>query len=199
MWLEHCKNHRAVAEVLLAMNSIGYSPDTGTCNYVMSSLCAADQLEEATNVLKGMNEAGCIPDLDTYGLMISEMCDARRCSDGMVMLKKMVKAGLMPRQGTVKKVAAAMRADREARKGIEMIEFLEKESCWVGFEVYEMIAEGCLEGDEHILAAKVVMRMTNRGFIPYIKVRQKIVEGLASLGEFGLVHAIRQRFTELGS
>lgn len=181
------------------MKSIGYSPDTGTCNYVLSSLCAADRLEEAMKVLKGMSGAGCIPDSDTFRMIIDGMCDARRCSDAMEMLKKMVKAGLVPRQGTVKKLAASLKANREARKGIDMIEFLEKEECSVGFEVYEIIAEGCLESNEHILAAKVVMRMTSRGYIPYIKVRQKVVEGLASIGEFGLVRAIRQRLTELGS
>ncbi|OWM85970.1 pentatricopeptide repeat-containing protein At1g06270 [Punica granatum] len=198
-WLKHCRDSRSVAEIMLGMKSIGYSPDTGTCNYVISSLSSADRLDEAMKVLKGMGGAGCIPDSDTYGMIIGRMCDARRCSAALEMLKKMVKAGLTPRQGTVEKVAAALKASREVRKGVDMIGFLEKEECSVGFEVYEIAAEACLEGKEPILAAKVVMRMTNRGFIPYIKVRQMLVEGLASKGELGLVHAIRQRLTELGS
>ncbi|KAK4794533.1 hypothetical protein SAY86_012527 [Trapa natans] len=199
VWLEHCRDQSSIAEIFLSMNLIGYSPCTGTCNYVVWSLCAADQLEEAMTVLKGMNGAGCIPDSDTYGSIICRMCDTRRCSDAVVMLKKMFKSGLMPREETVKKVAAALKINGEARKGIEMIELLEKEEFSVGLETYEMIAEGCLKGNEHILAAKAVMLMTKRRFIPHIKVRQKVVEGLASIGEFGLLHAIRQRLTELGS
>ena len=77
-------------------------------------------------------------------------------------------------------------------------------SCWrgtvsVGFESYELLVEGCLECREYILAGKVTMGMTDRGFIPYIKVRQKVVEGLAGIGEVELASAVRRRFVELGS
>lgn len=44
-WLDqHCLSH-SVANILLQMQSIGYHPDCGTCNYLLSSLCAVDQLE----------------------------------------------------------------------------------------------------------------------------------------------------------
>lgn len=59
----------SVAGIFLGMKSIGYTPDCGTCNYVISSLCAVDQVDEAVKVLKGMGGAICIPDLDSYGPM----------------------------------------------------------------------------------------------------------------------------------
>lgn len=105
--------------------------------------------------------------------------------------------GLMPRQGTVGRVVAAMRANREMRRAAEMVGFLEREGCEVGFESYEMVMEGCVERGEYVLAGKVVMEMTRRGLIPYIGMRQRVVEGLASIGERELACAVRQRLAEL--
>ncbi|KAJ9170874.1 hypothetical protein P3X46_018938 [Hevea brasiliensis] len=199
-WFDRRRQSQTVANILQEMESIGYNPDSGICNYLVSSLCAVEQLPEAVKVLKGMGRAGCVPDLEGYGFVIGSMCTARRTADAVELLKEMVvKIGLNPRHGTVVKVAAALRANREIWAAVEMIEFLEKEGCPVGFESYELALEGCLECKEYLLAGKVVMRMTEKGFIPYIKARQKVVEGLAGAGEWKLACAVRQRFTELSS
>ncbi|KAF5732596.1 hypothetical protein HS088_TW17G00126 [Tripterygium wilfordii] len=182
------------------MQSIGYHADCGTCNYLISSLCAMDQLVEAVNVLKGMAGAGCVPDLESYGTVIGAMSVARKTAEAVEMLKQMVvKVGLTPRQGIVFKVAAALRANREIWTAVKMIEFLETEGYSVGFETHESVLEGCLECKEYLLAGKVVMGMTDKGFIPYIKVRQKVVEGLINSGEWKLACTVRERFAELGS
>lgn len=199
-WLERRCQSQSVADILLEMKSIGYHPDCGTCNYLVSSLCAIDQLVEAAKVLKGMSSAECVPDLESYRIVIGAMSTARKTNDAVEMMKEMVlNMGLMPRQGMVIKVAAALRANREMWKAVEMIEFLERKGCPIGFQGYEVVVEGCLECREYILAGKTVMGMTERGFIPYIKVRQKVVEGLAGVGEWKLASVVRQRFAELKS
>ncbi|MGK4277478.1 hypothetical protein, partial [Escherichia coli] len=53
------------------MQDIGYCPDSVMCNYLISSLCAVDRLEDAVKVLKGMSAAGCIPNLDSYASLIT--------------------------------------------------------------------------------------------------------------------------------
>lgn len=58
VWIEKRHLPRSAADILMEMRSIGYNPDSGTCNYLISSLCAVDQLEEAVNVLKGMRKVG---------------------------------------------------------------------------------------------------------------------------------------------
>ncbi|CAN8311442.1 unnamed protein product [Cochlearia groenlandica] len=199
-WLERRKGSQSVVEILNEMKLIGYSPDTGTCNYLVSSLCAVDKLDEAVKVVEEMSEAGCIPDLESYGAVISSMCLARKTSDVVKIVKQMVsKAGISPRKGMLTKVAAALRANREIRKAIDMIEFVENYDCPVEFESYEVVVEGCLEVREYILAGKMVMKMTDKGFIPYIKVRQKVVEKLISIGEWKLACTVRQRLSELKS
>lgn len=199
-WLDRRLLPLSVANILLEMPSIGYHPDCGTCNYLLSSLCAVDQLAEAVKVLKGMGGAGCIPDSNSYGIVIGAMCRVRKTSEAQDLMKQMVvKYGLTPGQGTLVGLFAALRANRDIRQAIEMIEFLEKEGYSVGFESYEVVIEGCLEKREYVLAGKVVIRMTERGFIPYIRVRQKIIEGLASINEWKIACAVRQRFAALKS
>ena len=80
-----------------------------------------------------------------------------------------------------------------------MIEFLEKAGFPVDFESYTLAVEGCLECHEFVLAGKIVVMMTGKGFIPYIRARQKVVEGLASVGEQEFASAVRQKFVELKS
>ncbi|KAK6919141.1 Pentatricopeptide repeat [Dillenia turbinata] len=199
-WL-HCRHQsKSVANILLEMHAIGYRPDCGTCNYLILSLCEIDQLNEAIKVLKGMTAAGCLPDLESYGTVIGALCKARKTTDAMEMMKEMVgKFGLMPREGTVKKVVAAMRANREIWRAVQLLEFLEMQCVNIGFESFELAVEGCLECKEFVLAGKVVIGMTGKGFIPYIKVRQKVVEGLANAGEWELACTVRQRLVDLKS
>ena len=182
------------------MKSIGYHPDCGTCNYLISSLCAVDQLMEAVKVLKGMAGAGCVPYLESYDTVIKAMGKLRRTAEAVDMIKQMVeKLGLTPRQGTLVKLAAALRANREIWRAVEMIELLEREGHIAWFESYELVVEGCLECGEYILAGKVAIWMTEKGLLPYIKVRQKVVERLAGIGEWKLACTVRQRFSELRS
>ncbi|KAL3509247.1 hypothetical protein ACH5RR_028648 [Cinchona calisaya] len=199
-WLERCCQSQSVSNVLSEMQSIGYNPDCGICNYLILSLCKVDQLKEAVKVLKGMTRAGCIPDLDSYGTLIIKMSDLGMTADVVEMMKEMVATfGLNPRQEMVMKVAAAFLANKETWKMVEMIEYLESKDVHVGFDVYELVLEGCLECHQFVLAGKLVMRMTGKGFIPYIRVRQRVVEGLASVDEWELASTVRQRFTDLKS
>ncbi|EEF37275.1 pentatricopeptide repeat-containing protein At1g06270 [Ricinus communis] len=199
-WLNTRVQLHTVAGILLEMESIGYYPDCGICNYIIYSLCSVDQLPEAVKVLKGMSGAGCVPDLECYDTVIGSMSKARKTVDAVEIMKEMVvKVGLNPRQGTMMKLAAALRANREILIAVELIEFLEREGCVVGFGCYQLVLEGCLERKEYILAAKVVMRMTDKGFIPYIKVRQKVVEGLIDADAWNIACTVRQRFAELSS
>ncbi|XAR49568.1 hypothetical protein NMG60_11032816 [Bertholletia excelsa] len=199
-WLNRRRQSQSVSSILLEMQSIGYYPDSGTCNYLISSLCAIDQLTEALKVLKSMAGAGCLPDLESYGAVIGAMCASRRTKAVVENVKEMVaKVGLTPRQETVVNVVATMRANKEIWRAAELIEFLEGAGIPVGFESYEIVLEGCLECGEFVLAGKVVMGMTDRGFIPYIRARQKVVEGLARAGEEDFASAVRQRFVDLQS
>ncbi|XWS24598.1 hypothetical protein CRYUN_Cryun28dG0116900 [Craigia yunnanensis] len=199
-WLNCHGQSQSVSDSLMEMQDIGYCPDSVMCNYIISSLCAVDQLDEAVKVLRRMSRAGCPPDPESYAGLISAMCTFRRTVDAVELLKQMVqKARLTPRQGTVVKVVTTLRANREIWKAVEMIEFLERKGNPVGFESYESVVEGCLECCEHILAGKVVIAMTDRGFIPYIRVRQKVVEGLFNVNELKLACSVRDRLAELGS
>lgn len=199
-WLDRRHKLEPVSTILLEMESIGYSPDCGTCNYLISSLCAVDQLEESVKVLKGMSIAGCPPDLDSYGSVINAMATIRRTTDAVDVLKEMVrKHGLTPRQQITVKLLKVLRAKQEVQKAVETIEFLERESCPVGFKGYEVVVEGCLECRQFLLAGKLVMRMTSRGFIPFIEARHKLIEGLASAGEKEFACALRKRFAKLRS
>lgn len=199
-WLHRRHQSQSVSNLFLEMQSIGYNPDTGTCNYIISSLCAVDHLTDAVNVLNSMSGVGCVPNLESYGAVIGALCAVRKTTVAAEKMKEMVaKIGLTPRQETVVKLVAAMRRNKEIRRAVDIIEFLEKAGFAVGFETYELVVEGCLECGEFVLAGKVVMRMTERGFIPYIRARQKLVEGLVSVGEQEFASAVRQKFVELKS
>ncbi|KAM7498023.1 hypothetical protein LguiA_022437 [Lonicera macranthoides] len=199
-WLDRRHQSHPVSEILLEMQSIGYRADCGTCNYLISSLCKVDQSTEAVQVLKGMAGAGCIPDLDSYGYVIGPMCKLRRTPNVVELMKDMVaRFGLSPRQEMVVKVLGAIRSRKDMWRGVEMIEFLQSNGVYVGFESYELVVKGCLECGEFVLAGKVTIEMTKRGFIPYIRTRQKVVEGLASAGKWEFAYSVRQRFAELKS
>ncbi|KAL9261381.1 Pentatricopeptide repeat-containing protein [Drosera capensis] len=199
-WLYHRCRFQCVGEMFLDVESNGYRPDCGTCNYIISSLCAVDQLDDAIEVLRWMTGVACIPDLDSFSPMIVALCKERQTAEALEMMKEMVsKFRLSPRQGLLVKLTSSLRANKELWRAVEMIEFLEEKGFYVGFESYELVIEGCLEDAEFLLAGKISVRMVQKGFIPYIKVRQKVIEGLISAGEWHLACALRHRFAKLNS
>ncbi|XP_021722484.1 pentatricopeptide repeat-containing protein At1g06270-like [Chenopodium quinoa] len=199
-WMYHQQQFESVPSIFLAMKSIGYCPDCGTFNFIIKSLCAVDQLEEAIEVLRGMVEVACIPDAESYCTIIGALCGIRKTDKALALMKEMVgKLNLSPRQGILVRLVAALRANKEIWRAAEVIEFLVKKGFHVGFESFELLLEGCLECNEFILAGKMAMLMTEKGYIPYIKIRQKVVEELAGVDEWKLACAVRHRFAELNS
>ncbi|KAK6157724.1 hypothetical protein DH2020_011972 [Rehmannia glutinosa] len=154
-WLDHLHRHQTVASILSEMRSIGYSPDCGTCNYLIQSLCKVDHVEEAIQVLRGMGRVGCIPDLDSFGILITEMSELRMTSGVVKMVKEMVSVhALNPRKETILKAVGAMRANRDIWRAVEMIEFLESEG--VGVDSSARIgARGLLGGSTFRFSRKV--------------------------------------------
>ncbi|XP_076918942.1 pentatricopeptide repeat-containing protein At1g06270-like [Bidens hawaiensis] len=186
--------------MLLQMHSIGYIPDTGVCNYLISSLCKVDEYDEAIHVLRSMKGAGCVPDLDSFGLVIGLLCQLRKTRKIEELMKEMVvKFRLSPRKEIVVKVLKSMRASKDVHKAVEMVVFLEEMDVQIGFESYELVVEACLESGLFVLAGKVVVRMTNRGFIPYVKVRQKVFDGLVAVGEIEFAYVLKKKFAELNA
>ncbi|KAK1412133.1 hypothetical protein QVD17_33132 [Tagetes erecta] len=201
VWLHQRKqSDHAAANMLLQMNSIGYKPDGGVCNYLISSLCKVDQYEEAVHVLWSMGGAGCVPDLDSFSSVIGLLCQLRKTKNIGELMKEMVsKFRLSPRKEMVVKVLKSMRANKDVHEAVEMVIFLEEMNIQIGFESYELVVEMCLEYSLFVLAGKVVMRMTNRGFIPYIEVRQKVFDGLTAVGELEFAYILKKKFMELNS
>lgn len=142
---------------------------------------------------------GCDPDPDSYGWVVGAMCGSRRTNEAERLLMEMVGFGLTPRHGTVTKVLAAMRADREVRRAAETVQVLERGGIRVGFEGYEEVVKGCVERREFVLGGEVVAEMVERGFVPYVGVRQRVVEGLVSVGESELACVVRGKLGEVRS
>lgn len=144
-----------------------------------------------------MSKAGCVHDVESFSSVISPLCDLRKTKCVEEIMKEMVcKYRLSPRKEMVVKVMKSMRANKEADKTVEMVNFLEERGIEIGFESYELVVETCLDSNLFILAGKVALRMTNKGFIPYIKMRQKLFQRLADSGQTELAYILRNRFTE---
>ncbi|KAK9085445.1 hypothetical protein Sjap_025856 [Stephania japonica] len=202
-WLRRRRRGASVAAALTDMRSVGsgsgYRPDVGTCNYLVECLCKVDELDEAGRVLGEMGRVGCDPDSESYGLVVGGMCGARRAGEAVRLVREMVGAGVVPRQGTAARVVAAMRADGDVGRAVEVVDGLEREGIRVGFEGYEGLVEGCVEMGEFVLGSRVLGEMVERGFVPYVRVRQRLVEGLVGVGEVELACFVRQKLGEVRS
>ena len=144
--------------------------------------------------------AGCAPNSESYGHVIEAYCAAAEVQKAAALLREMVaEEGIAPRKGTVVKVVAALGRDGQPKKAADLVLLLEREGVEAGFEVYEGVLEGCLEREEFVVAGKMAARMAALGFIPYLRVRQRIVEGLAGIGQPELAAAVRLSFSKIGS
>jgi len=71
-WLERFFLSQSIVDILLQMQTIGYTHDYGTWNLLLF-ICVFDQLVEAIKVLMSMGGAECTPDSNNYGIIISAM------------------------------------------------------------------------------------------------------------------------------
>lgn len=153
-------------------------------------------------VLRGMGGAGCGPDCDSYCAVIDACCGsaAGAVPRAVALLREMVAGeGMVPRKGTVGKVVRALKREGQGRIAAEVVGFLEREGVAVGFEEYEAVVEGCLECKEFVAAGKMVVKMAEAGFIPYIWIRHRVVEGLAGIGQQELAGAVRLSLAKIRS
>ncbi|CAA7389473.1 unnamed protein product [Spirodela intermedia] len=188
--------------LLLSMRGVGYRPDLLTLNFLVFSLCSSSEVEEAVGVLRGMAGAGCGPDCDSYCAVIDACCGSAvgDVPRAVALLREMVAGeGMVPRKGTVGKVVGALRREGQGRKAAKVVAFLDSEGVAVGFEEYEAVVEGCLECKEFVTAGKMVVKMSEVGFIPYIRVRHRVVEGLAGIGQQELAGTVRQSLAKIRS
>ncbi|XP_068647808.1 pentatricopeptide repeat-containing protein At1g06270 [Aristolochia californica] len=197
-WL-HQRCTQTIVDILSETRSIGYPPDRSTCNYLLFSLSSVDEVGEAVSILREMRKARCEPDAESYDVVIEGACRKLRTGEMAEILGEMVRMGIRPRQGTVLRVVSAMRANGEVKRAKEILVGLERDGFEVGFHSFEVLLEGCLKRKEFLLAGEVVMEMAERGLIPYIRARQRVVEGLASVDECEFASVVRQRLSELGS
>lgn len=185
----------SVVGILSSVRTLGFRPpDLNTLNYLISSLCASGEAEEAVAVLRGMSVAGIDPDSCSYCEVI-EAVDERAAAE---LLREMVVGmGMVPKKRTVARTVAAMSAEGGAKRAAKLLRVLEQNGCEVGFEGYEAAAEGCLDSGEVVAAARSVAEMASRGFVPCIGVRRRVVEGLAAIGQAELAGELRRRLAKI--
>lgn len=141
-----------------------------------------------------------MPDSESYWKVVERCCESKNFELGLELMRFMVEEeGMMLKKGMVGRLVKAMRKVREVRKSVEVVRWLERQGCEVEFDGYARIVEGCLENKEFVLAGKVFVEMTKRGFLPFAKVRRKVFDGLAGIGQHELAGDVRRLLFDIGS
>lgn len=198
-WCEQTRICRP-EEILEKMREFGYRPDGNTCNLVLKALSAVGKVDEAFALLDSMRLAGCEPDSQSYDVLIWGACEIGDGDGALQLLHRMtVHEGFTPRQKTYTTIIRALDRIGDCVKAYDMVNFLNERDLSLSFHNYQMVAEMCYENFERVAAANILIQMTDKGFIPYIELRQRVFHSLVRKGEHELAWRLRRKLMHLRS
>ncbi|XWS32125.1 hypothetical protein CRYUN_Cryun23aG0134100 [Craigia yunnanensis] len=86
----------SVVDLFVQMLRSGCSPDAIVYYSLISGLCKAGRMDDASNVLSKLKEAGFHPDIVCYNALVSGFCEKNKIDKAYEIIKEMEEAGMKP-------------------------------------------------------------------------------------------------------
>lgn len=108
------------------MNTLGFTPDTISYNYLMTSYCKSGLIDEAKGVYQGLEGNGCHPNAATFRTLIFYMCRSEEFVQAYKVFKESVKFHKIPDFGTLKYLVEGLVKKSEMKKAKGLIRTVKK-------------------------------------------------------------------------
>ncbi|GAA0164359.1 hypothetical protein LIER_43681 [Lithospermum erythrorhizon] len=122
----HGGNVEDVKELIEEMSNNGLVPDAITYNYLMTSYCKRNSMDEAIKVFDDLESNGCQPNAATFRTLVFHLCKNGRFETAHDFFKKSVVAHKIPDFNTLKYLVEGLVKNSKTEEAKEMILCIKK-------------------------------------------------------------------------
>lgn len=113
-------------ELIDGMRDAGLKPDTISYNFLMTSYCKNEMMDEARKVYEGLEENGCNPNATTFRTLIYHLCRSGNFDKGYKLFKESVMVHKIPDFNTLKLLVEGLVKKKKMKEAKGMIRTIKK-------------------------------------------------------------------------
>ncbi|KAK3154905.1 hypothetical protein QOZ80_2BG0196440 [Eleusine coracana subsp. coracana] len=168
------------------MSKEGCTPLTATYNALIQVICKKGNVEDAMAVFDDMFKKGYVPNTITYTVLIRGLCHVGKIDRAMKLLERMKAEGCEPVVQTYNVLIRYSFEDGEIEKALDLFERMSKgEECLPNQDTYNVIISAMFvrkRAEDMAVAARMVMEMVDRGYLPRRFMFNRVLNGLMLTG-----------------
>ncbi|CAL5009239.1 unnamed protein product [Urochloa decumbens] len=168
------------------MSKQGCVPSTATYNALIQVICKKGNVEDAVAVFDYMVGKGYVPNVVTYTVLIRGLCHAKKIDRAMKLLQRMKSEGCEPDVQTLNVLLRYSFEEGEIEKALDLFERMNKGmECLPNQDTYNIIISAMFvrkRAEDMAVAARMVMDMVDRGYLPRRFMFNRVLNGLMLTG-----------------
>ncbi|KAL6634914.1 hypothetical protein ACP70R_027585 [Stipagrostis hirtigluma subsp. patula] len=168
------------------MSKEGCMPSTATYNALIQVICKKGNVEDAVAVFNDMSTKGYVPNVVTYTVLIRGLCHTGKIDRAMKLLERMKSEGCEPVVQTYNVLIRYSFEEGEIEKAMDLFERMSKgEECLPNQDTYNIIISAMFvrkRVDDMAVAARMVVEMVDRGYLPRRFMFNRVLNGLMLTG-----------------
>uniref|UniRef100_A0ACD5ZKB9 Uncharacterized protein n=6 Tax=Avena sativa TaxID=4498 RepID=A0ACD5ZKB9_AVESA len=168
------------------MSKEGCTPSVATYNALIQVICKKGNVEDALTVFDGMVQKDYTPNVVTYTVLIRGLCHAVKIDRAMKLMERMKNEGCEPVVQTYNVLIRYSFEEGEIEKALCLFERMSKgEDCLPNQDTYNIIISAMFvrkRAEDMAMAARMVMEMVERGYLPRRFMLNRVLNGLMLTG-----------------
>jgi pentatricopeptide repeat protein len=157
-----------------------------TYNALIQVICKKGNVEDALTVFDDMLQQDLTPNVVTYTVLIRGLCHAAKIDQAMKLMERMKSKGCEPVVQTYNVLIRYSFEEGEIDKALCLFERMSKgEDCLPNQDTYNIIISAMFvrkRAEDMAMAARMVMDMVERGYLPRRFMLNRVLNGLMLTG-----------------
>ncbi|AET01163.2 putative tetratricopeptide-like helical domain-containing protein [Medicago truncatula] len=188
-----------IHQTLNLMVSDGISPDKGTVDLAVRSLCTADRVDDAVELIKELSSKHCSPDIYSYNFLVKNLCKSRTLSLVYAFIDEMrTKFDVKPNLVTYTILIDNVCNTKNLREATRLVDILEEEGFKPDCFLYNTIMKGYCMLSRGSEAIEVYNRMKEKGVEPDLITYNTLIFGLSKSGRVSEAKKLLRVMAEKG-
>ncbi|KAL6176140.1 hypothetical protein ACLB2K_052776 [Fragaria x ananassa] len=171
-------------EVFEHFTDQGVFPSLKTCNFLLSALVKANELEKSYHVFEVMSR-GVSPDVYLFTTAINAFCKGERVDDAIALFSKMERIGIAPNVVTYNSVIHGLCKSRRLEEAFKFKEKMVENNVSPSLITYSVLINDLIKQEMFYVANCVFKEMRCRGFVPNEVLYNRLIDGYCTMGNIG--------------
>ncbi|KAJ0051754.1 hypothetical protein Pint_02559 [Pistacia integerrima] len=184
-------------DVLSTFSSKGIFPSLKTCNFLLSSLVKANEVQKGIEMYETICRGVC-PDVYLFSTAINAFCKGGRIEDAIGLFTKMEELGIAPNIVTYNNIIHGLCKNGRLDEAFQFKEKMVLRQLEPSLVTYSILINGFIKLEKFDDANYILNEMSNMGFVPNEFVYNTLIDGYCKNGNINEALDIRDDMISKG-